>query len=71
MLCGCVNHCVFDTVRPTERLYVCLQGIMHTTAGFMLMSSMTFDKVFDYQDGDIYACVADVGWITGHSYIGG
>jgi acetyl-CoA synthetase len=45
------------------------KGIMHTIAGYMLYSSMTFDKVFNYQDGDVYACVADVGWITGHSYI--
>jgi acetyl-CoA synthetase len=35
----------------------------------MLMTSMTFEKTFGYEDGDLFACVADVGWITGHSYI--
>ena len=37
--------------------------------GYMLMTSMTFEKTFGYEDGDLFACVADVGWITGHSYI--
>ena len=45
------------------------KGIQHTIAGYMLYTSMTFEKTFNYQDGDLYACVADVGWITGHSYI--
>eukprot|EP01052_Picozoa_sp_SAG31_P009011 SAG31_NODE_465_length_15313_cov_10.762390_9_plen_417_part_00 len=45
------------------------KGIMHTTAGYMLMTNMTFEKTFGYESGDVYACVADVGWITGHSYI--
>ncbi len=42
---------------------------MHTTAGYLLQSALTHKYVFDYQDGDIYWCTADVGWITGHSYI--
>ncbi len=45
------------------------KGIAHTTAGYMLYTSLTHQYVFDYHDGDIYACVADVGWITGHSYV--
>lgn len=45
------------------------KGVLHTTAGYLLQSAMTFKYVFDYQDGDIYWCTADVGWITGHSYI--
>jgi acyl-coenzyme A synthetase/AMP-(fatty) acid ligase len=45
------------------------KGIQHTIAGYMLYTSITFEKTFNYQDGDLYACVADVGWITGHSYI--
>ena len=45
------------------------KGVMHTTGGYLLMSAMTFKYVFDYKEGDIYWCTADVGWITGHSYI--
>ena len=45
------------------------KGVLHTTAGYLLGSAMTHKYVFDYQDGDIYWCTADVGWITGHSYI--
>ena len=45
------------------------KGIAHTTAGYLLYTSFTHQYVFDYHDGDIYACVADVGWITGHSYV--
>ena len=45
------------------------KGVLHTTGGYMVYASMTHQFVFDYQDGDIYWCTADVGWITGHSYI--
>jgi len=45
------------------------KGVVHTTAGYLLYASLTHKYVFDYREGDIYACVADVGWITGHSYI--
>ncbi|HBP69327.1 MAG TPA: acetyl-coenzyme A synthetase, partial [Alcanivorax sp.] len=45
------------------------KGVVHTTAGYLLQSALTHKYVFDYQDGDIYWCTADVGWITGHSYI--
>jgi acetyl-CoA synthetase len=45
------------------------KGVLHTTGGYMVYASMTHQYVFDYQDGDIYWCTADVGWVTGHSYI--
>lgn len=45
------------------------KGLAHTTAGYLLYASMTHKYVFNYNDGDIYACVADIGWITGHSYV--
>jgi acetyl-CoA synthetase len=45
------------------------KGVMHTTGGYMVYASMTHKFVFDYQDGDVYWCAADVGWVTGHSYI--
>jgi len=45
------------------------KGVLHTTGGYMVYTSMTHEYVFDYRDGEIYWCTADVGWITGHSYI--
>ena len=45
------------------------KGVLHTTGGYMVYASMTHQYVFDYKDGDTYWCTADVGWITGHSYI--
>ena len=45
------------------------KGVLHTTGGYMVYASMTHQYVFDYKDGDIYWCTADVGWVTGHSYI--
>jgi acetyl-CoA synthetase len=45
------------------------KGVLHTTAGYLLYVAMTHQYVFDYHEGDIYWCTADVGWVTGHSYI--
>src|SRR5690606_25764796 len=45
------------------------KGVLHTTGGYLLQAAMTHRYVFDYQDGEIYWCSADIGWITGHSYI--
>src|SRR5262245_62964332 len=45
------------------------KGVLHTTAGYLLHAAMTQKYVFDYHDGDIYWCAADVGWVTGHTYI--
>ncbi len=45
------------------------KGVLHTTAGYLLYAAITHKYVFDYHDGDIYWCTADVGWVTGHSYI--
>ena len=45
------------------------KGVLHTTGGYLLMASMTHHYVFDYHPGEVYWCTADVGWITGHSYI--
>ncbi|XP_059817943.1 acetyl-coenzyme A synthetase 2-like, mitochondrial isoform X2 [Hypanus sabinus] len=44
------------------------KGIVHTQAGYLLYTSVTHRYVFDYRDGDVFGCVADIGWITGHSY---
>jgi acetyl-CoA synthetase len=45
------------------------KGVLHTTGGYLVYASMTHQYVFDYHDGDIYWCTADVGWVTGHSYL--
>ena len=45
------------------------KGVLHTTGGYLLTAAMTFKYVFDYQEGEVYWCTADVGWITGHTYL--
>lgn len=45
------------------------KGVLHTQAGYMLYAATTFKYVFDYHPDDVYWCTADVGWITGHSYV--
>lgn len=45
------------------------KGVLHTTGGYLVYASMTHQYIFDYQDGEVYWCTADVGWVTGHSYI--
>ena len=45
------------------------KGVLHTTGGYMLYAATTFKYTFDYHDEDIYWCTADVGWITGHTYV--
>ena len=71
------SHCepeVMDAEDPLFILYTSgstgkPKGVVHTTAGYLLMSAMTHKYTFDYKPDDIYWCTADVGWITGHSYI--
>jgi len=72
-----VNDCepeIMDAEDPLFILYTSgstgkPKGVLHTTAGYLLQAAMTHKYVFDYQEGDIYWCTADVGWVTGHSYI--
>jgi len=45
------------------------KGIMHTTGGYLVYAALTFERVFDYKPGEVYWCTADIGWITGHSYV--
>ena len=45
------------------------KGVLHTTGGYMVYASMTHQYIFNYKQKDIYWCTADIGWITGHSYI--
>jgi acetyl-CoA synthetase len=45
------------------------KGVLHTTGGYMVFAATTFKYIFDYHDGDIWWCTADIGWVTGHTYI--
>jgi acetyl-CoA synthetase len=45
------------------------KGVLHTTGGYLTWAAMTHHYVFDYRPGDVYWCAADVGWVTGHSYV--
>ena len=45
------------------------KGVMHTTGGYLLWAALTFDLLFDFREGDLFWCTADVGWVTGHSYV--
>ena len=71
------NECepeIMDSEDPLFILYTSgstgkPKGVLHTTGGYLLQAAMTHKYVFDYQEGDVYWCTADVGWVTGHSYI--
>ena len=76
-LSGCDEHCDpvwIDAEHPLFLLYTSgstgkPKGIQHSSAGYLLGSLVTMEWVFDYQDDDVFWCTADVGWITGHSYV--
>jgi acetyl-CoA synthetase len=64
----------FDAETPLFILYTSgstgtPKGVLHTTGGYLLYAAITHKYAFDYQDGDVYFCTADIGWVTGHSYI--
>ena len=71
------NECAPERMNAEDPLFILYtsgstgkpKGVLHTTGGYLVYASMTHQYVFDYQDGDIYWCTADVGWVTGHSYI--
>ncbi|MFK8021654.1 MAG: acetate--CoA ligase [Pseudomonadales bacterium] len=71
------TQCVPESMDSEDPLFILYtsgstgkpKGVMHTTGGYLLHASMTHKYVFNYQDGDVFWCTADVGWITGHSYI--
>lgn len=71
------DHCPAEEMDAEDPLFILYtsgstgkpKGVVHTTGGYLLMAAMTHKYVFDYHDGDIYWCTADIGWVTGHSYI--
>ncbi|MBN8968667.1 MAG: acetate--CoA ligase [Rhizobiales bacterium] len=71
------NNCPCEPMNAEDPLFILYtsgstgkpKGVLHSTAGYLVFVSMTHQYVFDYHDGDIYWCTADVGWVTGHSYI--
>ena len=73
----CANECAAEPMDAEDMLFILYtsgstgkpKGVVHTTAGYMVWASYTFANVFQYNAGDIYWCTADIGWVTGHSYI--
>ncbi|HIF9201789.1 TPA: acetate--CoA ligase [Photobacterium damselae] len=71
------THCEPEAMNAEDLLFILYtsgstgkpKGVLHTTGGYLVYAALTFKYVFDYQEGDIYWCTADVGWITGHSYL--
>ena len=71
------NECPYEVMDAEDPLFILYtsgstgkpKGVLHTTGGYMVYVSVTHKYVFDYHDGDIYWCTADIGWVTGHSYI--
>lgn len=71
------NECAPEPMDAEDPLFILYtsgstgkpKGVCHTTGGYLLYTNMTFKYIFDYHEGDVYWCTADVGWVTGHSYI--
>lgn len=71
------DHCQPEEMKAEDPLFILYtsgstgkpKGVLHTTGGYLVYATMTFKYVFDYQPGEVFWCTADVGWITGHSYL--
>ncbi|PVV15358.1 MAG: acetate--CoA ligase [gamma proteobacterium symbiont of Ctena orbiculata] len=74
---GASNDCAAEEMQADDPLFILYtsgstgkpKGVLHTTGGYLLQAAMTHKLVFDYKDGEVYWCTADVGWVTGHTYI--
>lgn len=77
LLDNAIPNCVAEIMDAEDPLFILYtsgstgkpKGMVHTTAGYMVFTAYTFQNVFNYQENDVYWCTADIGWITGHSYI--
>ncbi len=77
MLSGVSDKCVPEEMNAEDPLFILYtsgstgkpKGVLHTTGGYMVYASMTHQYIFDYKNRDVYWCTADIGWVTGHSYI--
>lgn len=77
LLEDCSSHCEPERMNAEDPLFILYtsgstgkpKGVLHTTGGYLLYVALTHKLVFDYHEGDVYWCAADVGWITGHSYM--
>jgi len=71
------THCPAEAMNAEDPLFILYtsgstgkpKGVLHSTGGYMVYTAFTHQQVFDYQPGDVYWCTADIGWITGHSYL--
>jgi len=71
------SHCDIEWVDAEDPLFILYtsgstgkpKGVLHTTGGYLLFATMTFKYTFDYHDDDVFFCTADIGWVTGHSYV--
>jgi acetyl-CoA synthetase len=77
LMAGASTDCAPEEMGAEDPLFILYtsgstgkpKGVLHTTGGYLVFASYTFQNVFDYRDEDIYWCTADVGWVTGHSYV--
>ncbi len=77
LLDNAIPNCVAEIMDAEDPLFILYtsgstgkpKGMVHTTAGYMVFTAYTFQNVFNYEENDVYWCTADIGWITGHSYI--
>src|SRR5271154_1541462 len=77
LMANAADQCPIEAMGAEDPLFILYtsgstgkpKGVLHTTGGYLVYASYTFENVFDYRDADVFWCTADVGWVTGHSYV--